>query len=139
MWARHGSIVASAPFFFGTPKLKTLSKALGTKASAAFLLNPLPPFGRVYVVEPWPFSANADGVLALRSFALAHELRPVESGRRVAWSEIKSVDVDDKTISVNGAAFARCSSKKHALAAAEVLRAGFVGLDAALAAHLDPA
>lgn len=147
VFARHGAVVVSSPWFWSRHRMRTLSKALGTKGGAFALLNPLPPFGRVYVVEPWPFSLSSDGVLAFRSFALDQEPRPLESAVRFAWSEITSVDVDDKALLVNGAPFAKCSSKRHCQAAASVLRAVHaagadargVVIDTALDAHLDAA
>src|ERR1043166_2361089 len=143
VWARHGAFVVKVPWFFTGARLRTLSKALGTKAASASLLNPLPPFGRVYVVEPWPFSFNADGVVAFRSFALDKEPRPVETSQRLSWDEVKDVGGDDKVVTVNGAPFATCSSKRHAKAAAAALVTmrdkpkGHV-VDDLIEAHLDP-
>src|SRR5690606_32864726 len=51
-WVRHGAAILAAPFFFGRGSLRVLSRALGNARGAFALLNPLPPFGRAYVVEP---------------------------------------------------------------------------------------
>jgi nucleotide-binding universal stress UspA family protein len=145
-WARHGAIAFVAPLYFGRPRARTLARALGTAKGAFTILNPLPPFGRVYIVEPWPFSASTDGVVALRSFALAGEPRPVQSAVRYAWGAVERVRAEDKRVLINGQPFAETSSARHARAAAEVLeklreappkKRGKL-LDELLAAHLDP-
>jgi hypothetical protein len=143
VWARHGAVVVVAPWLMG-PRMRVLSR-LGTARGALTLLNPLPPFGRVYVVEPWPFSVSPDGVVAARSFALAHEPRPLETGRSLSWDEVTAVAVVDKDVHVAGAPFARCSSARHARAAALVLTsiAGATQersrvINELLEAHLDP-
>jgi hypothetical protein len=121
VFARHGAVVLTAPFFFGGGRFHVLSRALGTAKGAFTILNPLPPFGRVYVVEPWPFSPSQEGVVALRSFALAHEPRPLQSARKLAWAQIEKVGVDERAVVVNGEVFAQTSSPRHARAAADVL------------------
>lgn len=147
VFARHGAVVFAAPLFLGRPRPRLLSRALGTAKGAVTLLNPLPPFGRVYVVEPWPFSVSEEGVVALRSFALGNEPRPLQSAERLAWTDIEKVRADEKTVRVNGKAFAHTSSARHARAAADVLEKLRAGkgkerarlIDELLAAHLDPA
>lgn len=145
VWARHGAVVVTAPWLFW-PRLRVLSR-LGTARGAFTVLNPLPPFGRVYVVEPWPFSVAAAGVVAARSFAIAGEPRPLETGRALAWPEVVKVTVVEKDVHVAGALFARCSSAAHARAAARALSSIAAAasdqqraraIDELLAAHLDP-
>lgn len=146
VWARHGAVVFTAPFFWGRPGVRLLSRALGTARGAFTILNPLPPFGRVYVVEPWPFSVSEEGVVALRTFALGAEPRPIQSAARLAWADIEKVRVDEKSVRVNGKPFVHASSARHARAAADVLEKLRVAkekergklIDELLAAHLDP-
>lgn len=148
VWARHGALVVTAPWLRG-PRMRVLSR-LGTARGAFTPLNPLPPFGYVYIVEPWPFSLSVAGVVAARSFSLAGEPLPLESGRVLAWPEVVKVRVIDKDVHVASSVFARCSSAAHARAAARVLSAvaasgAFAGgeperartIDQLSAAHLD--
>lgn len=120
VWARHGAFVVTAPFLFGA-KLHTLSRLGGTTRGAFTLLNPLPPFGRVYVVEPFPFTMHVDRVVASRHFSLAHEPLPQDTGREVAWDDAKNARAIDRDVHVGASVFARCSTPRHARAAASVL------------------
>ena len=145
-WVRHGAVVLRVPLFFWGASLATLSSSLGNERGAFALQTPLPPFGRAYVLEPWPFSVGVDGVVSARAFSFGSEQRPAGPIRRFAWDEIEALDRDDATLRVNGAPFATCGSRHHAEAALRVLqaleqakpkdRAGT--LDDLIAAHLDP-
>jgi hypothetical protein len=142
LWAPHGAVIVSYGGYFGAARMRVLSRSLGNARGAFTLLNPLPPFGRSYVVEPWPFSVSEEGVTALRSFSLANEPRPPAGDATLLWSEVRSVEVDDRTLRVNGARFATAASRPHARAAAAVLeelRADPTKLDDLIARHLDPA
>jgi hypothetical protein len=120
VWARHGAFVVTAPFLFGA-KMHVLSRLAGTTRGAFTPLNPLPPFGRVYVVEPLPFTLDVDRAIARRAFSLAHEPLPDDTGREVTWADVKDVRAIDRDVHVSGAVFARCSTPRHARVAASVL------------------
>ena len=145
-WVRHGAVVLRAPLFFGRGALATLSSSLGNERGAFALVNPLPPFGRAYVVEPWPFSMSAQGVLGARTFSFAFERRPPGTPRVLRWEELETLARDDATVLVNGSPFARCASRHHAEAALRVLQAlrdarpkdRSRTLDELIEAHLDP-
>ena len=124
IWARRGAVVVTAPWYFGRLRMSPPSASMGNGQGGLTLLNPLPPFGRVYVVEPWPFSPGRDGVVAAVTFAWGNAARQAGSGRFVAWADVKRVRVDEKAVFLNDekAPFARCSSARHAKNAAAVLR-----------------
>ncbi len=145
-WVRHGAVVLRAPWYVGRGALATLSSSLGNERGAFAFMNPLPPFGRAYVVEPWPFSLSEDGVVNARSFSFAHEHRPAGPTRAVTWDALEQLGRDDATVLVNGAPFAVCASRHHAEAARRALQTmmdakakdrGRV-LDELIEAHLDP-
>lgn len=145
-WVRHGAVVLRVPLFFWGGSLSTLSNSLGNDRGAFSPRNPLPPFGRAYVLEPWPFSAGEDGFVSARTFSFGREQRPGGPVRRFAWDEIEALARDDATLLVNGAPFATSASRHHAEAALRVLRAlrearpkdRARALDDLIAAHLDP-
>jgi hypothetical protein len=122
VWARHGAFVVTAPFLFGwSARLRPLSRLAGTTRGAFTFLNPLPPFGHVYVVEPLPFTLHVDRVVASRAFSLAHEPLPEQSGRVLAWDDVKDARAVDRDVYMGGTLFAHCSTPRHARAAAAVL------------------
>lgn len=145
-WVRHGAAVLKVPLFFGSGALRTLSSSLGNERGAFAFMNPLPPFGRAYVLEPWPFSLSEEGVVAARSFSFGNERRPSGAARVLRWDEVDKVGRDDASLRVNGSPFAECASRHHAVAAEQVLRAMVDAkakdrtrvLDELLEAHLDP-
>ncbi len=119
--ARRGAVVFRLPFFFGGASAAPPSKAMGNGNVGLALLNPLPPFGRVYVTEPWPFVCDAVEVVAAQATSLWLDPKPRQGGRRLALAAIKTVRTIDKDVLVNGEDFVRCSSAAHARAAAHVL------------------
>lgn len=145
-WVRHGAVVLRAPWYFGRGRLTTLSSSVGNDRGAFAFMNPLPPFGRAYVIEPWPFSLSEEGVVNVRSFSFAHERRPAARPTVLAWDAVLKVGRDDATVVVNDAPFAVCASRHHAEAARAVLQAMYEAkpkdrarvLDDLLEAHLDP-
>lgn len=144
VWARHGAFVITAPLLFA-PRLRVLSR-LGTSNGSFTLLNPFPPFGHVYVVEPFPFTLHADRVVASRSFSLATEPLPLDSGRVIPWSAVQSARAVDRDVLINDERFAACSTPRHARAAARCITAIASmdaekerAIEAQLAAHFDVA
>ena len=118
---RRGGVVFRLPWFFGGASAAPPSKALGNNNVGLVLLNPLPPFGRVYVTEPWPFVCDGDDVVAAQAASLWQDGKPQQSGRRLAFTAIKSVRAIDKDVLVNGEDFVRCTSAAHARAMVHVL------------------
>ncbi len=118
---RRGAVVFRLPFFFGGASAAPPSKAMGNGNVGLALLNPLPPFGRVYVAEPWPFVCDADVVVAAQATSLWLDPKPLQSGRRLRWSAVKNVRVIDKDVLVGGENFVRCTSPTHARATAAIL------------------
>lgn len=145
-WVRHGAVVLRAPLYFGKGALTLLSSSVGNERGALALMNPLPPFGRAYVLEPWPFSLTEEGVLSARTFSFANEHRPTGAARVLAWDQLDKLTRDDATLCVDGAPFVVCASRHHAEAALGVLRAMRDAnpkdrarvLEELLEAHLDP-
>ncbi|MCC7073846.1 MAG: hypothetical protein IT383_21240 [Deltaproteobacteria bacterium] len=145
-WVRHGAVVLRAPWYVGRGALATLSSSLGNERGAFAFMNPLPPFGRAYVLEPWPFSISEEGVVNVRSFSFAHEHRPAGRPVVVAWDAVETLARDDASVLVNGAPFATCASKHHAEAARRALQAMKDAkpkdrarvLEEIIEAHLDP-
>ncbi len=121
--ARRGSVIVRLPWFFGGASAAPPSKAMGNGNVGLALLNPLPPFGRVYVVEPWPFVCDDTAVVAAQATSLWRDPKPKQSGQRLAFSAITDVGTIDKDIFVNNAVFAAASSARHAQAAAAALKA----------------
>ncbi|MBI1948752.1 MAG: hypothetical protein HYS27_23905 [Deltaproteobacteria bacterium] len=145
-WVRHGAVVLRVPLYFWGGALTTLSSSLGNERGAFALLNPLPPFGRAYVLEPWPCSLGVDGVVSARTFAFGREQRPLDRTQSFRWDEVETLGRDDATLLLNGAPFASCSSRHHAEAALRALQALKDAkpkdrertLDEVIAAHVDP-
>jgi hypothetical protein len=153
VWTRRGAAVVTAPLVglfgrlgrhlprsFGAPPA-----ALGTPAGAFTPLMPLPPFGRVFIVEAWPFSMTTTHVLAATSGSIGKASRAKMTGTCVAWVDVKTITVDDKAIRINGQPFCDTSSNRHVKNASRVLRAVHAApeserqalIDTELAAHFD--
>lgn len=112
--ARRGSVIVRLPWFFGRASAAPPSKAMGNGNVGLALLNPLPPFGRVYVVEPWPFVCDDSAVVAAQATSLWRDPKPKQSGQCLAFSAITDIGTIDKDIFVNDAVFATASSACHA-------------------------
>lgn len=119
---RRGGVVFRLPLYGGGASASPPSKAMGDHNVGVALLNPLPPFGRVYVTAPWPFVCDDVWVVAAQATSLGMDPLPRQSGRRLAFDAIQTVRTIDKDILVNGEDFVRCTSPVHARAAADVLR-----------------
>jgi hypothetical protein len=120
--ARRGSVVFRLPWFFGAASADAPSRSLGNANIGLLLLNPLPPFGRVYVTEPWPFVCDDTSVVAAQATSFGRDPKPAQTGRRLAFADIVDVGSVDADVLVNGAVFATSSSAAHAQAAATALR-----------------
>lgn len=95
---------------------------LGGDGGALQWLNPLPPFGLAYVVQPFPVSMGEEGVLAWTSAAQPPGDRPRQPNPRfLAWADVRRVEARDRDVFVEGELFVRTGSARLATHVARVL------------------
>ncbi|MBK7874210.1 MAG: hypothetical protein IPJ77_00385 [Planctomycetes bacterium] len=88
---------------------------VGGEEGALQWLNPLPPFGLVHVVQPFPASVSAEGVLAWTSAAYPPGERHRQADPRFfAWSDVRRVEAREKDVLVNDVRFVRTGSTRLA-------------------------
>ncbi len=84
--------------------------------------NPLPPFGPMYLCQPWPLTLTAEAVCNYTAQNLTDDKRRVDSVRRVDYASIETLDARDRTLHVNGEPFHRFESRSQCLMFAAILR-----------------
>src|SRR5688572_24140593 len=121
VWVRRETFVLRA--LVGREMRCAPANALvGGEEGALQWLNPLPPFGLVYVVQPLPVSLAAEGALGWIGASHPSGPRAVQPDPRfVPWSEVRSVEARDRHVLVNGVRFVRADSARLAAHVAELL------------------
>jgi hypothetical protein len=130
-WVRRGALVLKAPLFgmsgwlgrYLPRSLSSASRAVGTTGGSLAVLMPLPPFGRPFVVEAWPFTPTVDGVVSGSSLVLEDAPRAAIAAKRLAWDDIRTIAVIGNEVMINGEVFCAAASAGHAQVGADVLRA----------------
>ena len=78
------------------------------------LLNPFPPFGKVFLGHFFSCSFSPEAVCAQRRLTPDSATRPVLSSRVWRYDDIERVEVDGKRVFVDGELLARCGSSARA-------------------------
>ena len=89
------------------------------------VLNPLPPFGTVYVGETWPLSLDETGIAPLsRENPNPGPLIGALPGTGfIAWEQIETIGTHDLDIEINGERFALAATKASAKRLAQQMEA----------------
>ncbi len=84
------------------------------------VLNPLPPFGTVFVGEAWPISLSADGMapFSRENPNPGSLLGSLPGTGFVAWEAVEKVRAEEGYLVVNGKRFARSATRSGAAALA---------------------
>ncbi|MCB1229080.1 MAG: hypothetical protein KDN19_02375 [Verrucomicrobiae bacterium] len=88
------------------------------------VINPLPPFGTVFIGEAWPISLSGEGIapFSRENPNPGPLLGGIRGAGFVAWNEVEKVVSQDGYLLVNGKRFARCASRAGAVVMAARLR-----------------
>jgi hypothetical protein len=98
--------------WFGLPwKLRYPSSLLGNQRGAIGLANPLPPLGLATRCQGLTVSIAPEGILSCVSAEIAPGRRPPQTANAFRWSEIKSVQREERTVLINNEFFYKASSE----------------------------
>ena len=95
---------------------------IANQAGGFVLASPLPPLGTLFVTNQFPLSITEKGVLAFVATNLNPGPRPAQSGRFVAFEEIREIRTQGRKVLVNGELLVTCSSATFARHCTEELR-----------------
>jgi hypothetical protein len=121
-WLKKGS-VAVASAWGGRFGVKTGAGILGNSRSSLLPLNPLPPFGQLYIAHPLPISISPDGICAGNLHSVAPGVSASFSAAALAFEQVTAVSADGPILRVNKARFAKCGSAAQAAGLAELIKA----------------
>jgi hypothetical protein len=99
---------------------------IGNARGSLFVLNPLPPFGRIFLSHLPPVSLSAEGVCNFNPKTLFRLGRGSHSGRAVRFSEISSAMADGVYLLINGLRFAKCATARQAQTLSELINGAIV-------------
>lgn len=88
------------------------------------VLQPLPPFGTVFVGQTWPVSLSAEGIapFSRENPNPGSALGPLPGAAWVSWDGITSISAEGNRLRVNGKPFAEGATSAGTLALAKSLR-----------------
>ncbi|CAN5319451.1 hypothetical protein BH23VER1_BH23VER1_31610 [soil metagenome] len=90
---------------------------LANERAGVVWLHPLPPAGRAFACEPWPFSVTPDGISSVVVAAHGLSFRPPHAGLALSWDADgvpAEVSTDGKAIYLDGRRLAGCASAGEA-------------------------
>jgi hypothetical protein len=121
-WVPRLAWVLGSPWGGGLG-LRFPGSTLGNARGALVLQPILPSLGRSYELHPCPWSWGREGLLSWTSTAVSTGGRPPQTGRQVAWKDIKDIDAVGEDVHVNGELFLPARSALLAQTWTEDLRA----------------
>lgn len=121
-WLRQGSI-ALCSAWGRRYRVHAGSGVLSNGHGSLLPLNPLPPFGRLYLTHPLPISVSPEGIAAANLHSLAPTGGPGPGVTAFKYEQISAVSSDGSVVWVNNARFARCGTTAQATELAELIRA----------------
>ncbi len=120
-WLRRGSVGFLTWFGQGW-RVTHPGMLLGNQKGGFVFANPLPPLGTVLIGNQFPLSLSAHGLLAYVSTSINPAGRPLQSGKLIAFDDVKSVASSGRSIKVNGEFLLKAASPGFARDLAQKLR-----------------
>jgi hypothetical protein len=109
VWVQRGSVLLLR-WWGKTSAIHHPGTLLGNARGALFLANPFPPFGTAFLGRPILVSLSVEGALSWTAACLNPGWRPAQAGRYVRFDEMRSVEVEGKSVRVDGHIFIRAPS-----------------------------
>lgn len=94
----------------------------GNERGSLLFLNPLPPFGRVFLTHLSPVSISPAGVCAFNPQSLFRLGVGKQSGRTIQFDEIVRVGIDGPNLLINGQKFTKCATTEQAKRTADLIK-----------------
>jgi hypothetical protein len=116
---RHAVMVRA---HFRRFRIRVSNGALGNARGALMWLNPLPPFGTLFLARPWPVTISPDAVAAYSSQTLSPLGRPPQTCESIRFADIRETTTNGRDLIINGTVFAHCDSEALATRLAELIR-----------------
>jgi hypothetical protein len=112
LWIRKESLAFVSPWFAGW-HIAAINSLLGNSHGRFLLMNPLPPFGRVFLSHLAPLSISPEGVCAFNLQSLPWG-RVAHSGECLRFEDINGSSTDGAQLLINELLFAKCASSAQA-------------------------
>ncbi len=108
---------------FAGGKAKSPGPPVANERAGMVWLNPLPPAGRTFPCEPWPFSVSPDGVSSAVVAAAGLAFPPPHPGCQLSWTDgaPTRIATDGKKLYAGGKLLATCASSSGAAELADFL------------------
>ncbi|MSU59315.1 MAG: hypothetical protein EXS35_14290 [Pedosphaera sp.] len=120
-WLRRGSVAFSSWFGRGW-QLFHPGALIGNQRGGFIFAAPLPPLGWFVTANQFPLSLSSDGVLAFVATNVNPAGRAAQSGRFIAWNDVRQVRARGRKVLVNGEVFLSLFSLSRANQLAEDLQ-----------------
>lgn len=119
LWVRPGTVAFVCPW----GRTWRVARRLLPGVRGAFVfLNPLPPYGKVFLAHLPRIAFSAGGVASYSPQAPAGIGRPPGLGLSFPYEEIRAVSPDGPVLKINGKPFARLATSQHAEEAASLIQ-----------------
>ena len=122
LWVRKQSVAFVSPWCRRW-RIASLNSSFANAGGGLLFLNPLPPFGSVFLSHLSPVSISPFGICAFNLQALPSVGRPAQTGRSLSFNEITGSSTDGAYLLVNNERFTKCATARQARAISESLDA----------------
>lgn len=112
LWIRKESLAFVSPWCAGW-HIAAINSLLGNTRGRFLLMNPLPPFGRVFLSHLAPLSISPEGVCAFNLQSLPWG-RVEHTGKCLRFEDITGSSTDGTQLLINDQLFAKCASTTQA-------------------------
>jgi len=121
LWIRKESLAFVSPWC-ASWHIAAINSLLGNSRGRFLLMNPLPPFGRIFLSHLAPLSISPDGVCAFNLQSLPWG-RVTHSGQYFSFADISGSSTDGSELLINNEPFAKCASVTQAKGFAQLIKA----------------
>jgi len=126
-WLPRRAVVFRGPGKVGV-RARGVSGVLNNAKGGFVWTAVLPPAGRDYACEPWPFSVTAEGLSSSVPTSPNPGWPPPDSGVSLGWDAVERITYDKKILCLNGQYFASCmgtaAAREHTRLLEEIRAAG---------------
>lgn len=116
---RHAVMVQS---LFRRYRIRTSRGALGNARGALMWLNPLPPFGTIFLARPWPITMSPEAIAAYSGQTISPLGRPPQSGQSIRFTDIREATANGRDLCINASIFVNCDSEHIATHLSELIQ-----------------
>ena len=113
LWVTKQSVAFVSPWCRQW-RVAALNSSLSNGRGGVLFMNPLPPFGGVFLSHLSPISISPNGICAFNLQALPSIGRPTQTGRSLAFTEITGAGTDGAYVLVNNQRFTKTATAKQA-------------------------